>query len=381
VTGSAKRRWHVAPSLWPTLVGAAVSFGLAAHERLIWPQILGCVLVALVATSFLAVASPIRFEVGIEAPTHVRVGESFVTVLRIRNHAGLRRGVVVRQQWRAGPAIVAELTAFVDVVARRGEAVVRSQRMPLARGMADVSDVDVEVAGPFGFFSRTSHLVVRRRLVSVPAPARPLGFLAGSGLRFGAAAKSGHGSADDLRGVRDWRAGDQINQVHWRSVVRTGRMTVVERDGAPTGSVVIVVAAPGKRGRPVKDAVFESALSVASSTAIAALAQGIQPCLVLQARDFGGIVHSNGELSLLESFARIGIVRPADDALLEHALSHAAHGGTLLVVAARTTPAAWRQRLLEAAASVGVVAIDVTRDLSVRTAGDGSHTAPAQVSK
>src|SRR6185437_8171966 len=81
----ARQRVQVAPSVWPTLLAAVAAFWLAARESLIWPQILGCVLVALVATSLAAVLLPLTFSVSVDAPSHVRVGEPFETNVRLRN--------------------------------------------------------------------------------------------------------------------------------------------------------------------------------------------------------------------------------------------------------------------------------------------------------
>ena len=363
----AASRWHVAPSVWPTLVGAGAAFGLAAHERLVWPQILGCVLLALVVTSLLVVAIPARFEIGVEVPARVRVGEPFDTTVRLTNRGGHRRDVVVRQRWRSPRPLVCEIVAFAGVVNGHAQTAATALRTPIARGAAETCEVEIEVNGPFGFFSRTMTHAIRRGLVSLPRATAPLEFIAGqafllAGQDFRAGAVAGSTTDDDVRGVRDWRTGDQISQVHWRSVVRTGRMTVVERGGHSRGTLTIVVVAPGKRGRPVKDATFEAALATAAATAVTAHRHGIPTCFVAQARNSGvasGVAHPTDEVSLLECFGRVAVAAPAGDALLEHALSHAARGGTLLVVASRATPDAWRARLFAAAAEAGAVAVDV----------------------
>ncbi len=41
------------------------------------------------------------------------------------------------------------------------------------------------------------------------------------------------GAGLDVRGVREWRPGDAVRHVHWRSTARTGRLTVLEY-GEPT---------------------------------------------------------------------------------------------------------------------------------------------------
>jgi uncharacterized protein (DUF58 family) len=360
-----QQRLHVAPSVWPTLLGAAVSFALAAHERLVWPQIVGCVLVAIVATSLVGVARQGRFSVELAAPAQAIVGEALETTLRITNHASVGRGsLLVRQRWRGSRRLVPELVAFVDVVVPAGDdVVVRTRRTALARGAADTVEVEIEIAGAFGFFSRMSRQSWPQQLLVLPAPAPSMDVLASDGLQTGAA--GGRIPDVDVRGVRDWRAGDRISHVHWRSVVRTGRMTVLDREGASAGSLAVLLLAPGKRGRPVKDALFETSVSVAAATAASALRAGTSLCVVAQpsgraAKGTKGVVrHPLDEASLLECLARVETAVPPSDEVLGHALSHAGAGGTLLVVAAGATPPAWRSRIFDAAAAVGVTAVDV----------------------
>jgi len=351
----ARPRQHVrvAPSVWPTLLAAAVAFWLAAHERLIWPQILGCLLVALVVTSLASVLLPLAISVSVEAPAQVRVGEPFETNVRLRNRGAGRRGVIVRQRWRSRRELVGELISFVDVV--RGEAIVWVQRVPVSRGAAIGSDVEIEVAAPFGFFSRTAHHALHSQLICLPAQATPLPVSAGAGAHAGAIeALDGD---TDLRGVRDWRPGDRIGRVHWRSVVRTGRMTVVEREGTSAGSVVVLVTAPGKRGKALRETAFESAIATAAATATAAMRRGVPVCLIAATKE--RVAHPADEHSLLAWLARIDVARVPDDDLLEHAMHHAAHGGTLLLVASNSTPKVWRAKLFHLASTVGAIVVDV----------------------
>lgn len=348
---------QMAPHVWPTVAGAGVAFAVAAHERLIWPQLIGCVLVALVVASLVAVLPVSRLCVEVDVPDRVMAGEPFETVLRVANRgAWARRSVVVRHRWRSRRRLVPELVALVDVVEGRGEAVVRSWRTPLARGAADVADVEIEIAVPFGFFSRTSKQLIRQPLLVLPASSQAIEFAANAGVLAGAA--TGATSEADVHGVREWRSGDQINQVHWRSVLRTGRMTVLDREGRSAGTVVVLVMAPPRRRRPVKDPAFESAVSTAAATVVEALRHGIATCVVAQTPNFG-FRHLGSETDVLESFARIEAADMPSDELLAHALAHVAHGGVLLVVSAKSTPAQWRSRVFDAAAAAGAEAIDV----------------------
>jgi uncharacterized protein (DUF58 family) len=354
----ARQRLHVSQSVWPTLGGAAAAFALAAYERLVWPQLIGCVLVALVVISLAAVVFPLRFAVTVDAPSRVRQGVPFETAIRVANPSPVSRGaVLVRQGWRGRRPLVADFAGFVDMVPARGDIVLRTTRTPSRRGLANSLHVEIEIAAPFGFFSRVSLHQVAQPLVVLPKPTSAVEVPMGEGHELtGAGARV---PDVDIRGVRDWRPGDRISQVHWRSVVRTGRMTVWERDGRSAGSLSIVVLAPARRGRAVTDEVFEAGVGIVAAAGIAALRGSASLCLVAQEKQSQPVVrHPTSEAELLECLAAIDVATKLSRDLLEHALSHSAAGGLLLVLASSATPASWRAAVFDAAAAVGATAID-----------------------
>jgi uncharacterized protein (DUF58 family) len=357
--GSARQRLHAAQSVWPTLGGAAAAFALAAYDQLIWPQLVGCVLLAMVLVSLAGAALPLRLVVTVDAPTRVRQGAPFQTAIRLANPSRVARGaIVVRQGWRARRTLVEDLAGFVDSVPAGGSIVLRTTRTPLARGLAASSHVEIEVAAPFGFFSRVSRHRFAQPLAVLPTPSSAVELPAVDGLQ-----PTGVGARIpdvDIRGVRDWRPGDRISQVHWRSVVRTGRMTVWERDGRSSGSLSVVVLAPARKGgRAVTDDAFEAGISIVAAAGISALHGSAPICLVAQARTSHPMVrHPASEAELLDCLAAIDVAtRPSPD-LLEHTLSHAAVGGLVVVLASATTPASWRAAVFDAARAVGATAID-----------------------
>ncbi len=280
-----RQRLHVSQSVWPTLGGAAAAFALAAYDRLIWPQLIGCVLLGMLTISLAGAIFPLRFEVTVDAPTRVRQGVPFQIAIRVANPSRMARGaVLVRQGWpsRHGRrTLVGELAGFVDAVPAQGAVVLRTTRTPSTRGLASAAQVEIEVAAAFGFFSRVSRHRLAQPLVVLPTPSRAVELPVVDGLQStGAGARI---PDVDIRGVRDWRPGDRIAQVHWRSVVRTGRMTVWERDGRSAGSLSIVALAPARRGgRVATDDAFEAGVSIVAAAGIAALHGSTPVCLVAQ---------------------------------------------------------------------------------------------------
>ena len=356
----ARRRLHVAQSVWPTLGGAAAAFALAAYDRLIWPQLVGCVLVCMVGISLAAVVFPVNLEVIVEAPARVRQGARFDTAIHIANRGRFARGtLLVRQGWRGRRPLVEEFAGFADTVRARDSIVLRTTRSPQRRGVADFSQVDIEIAAPFGFFSRVVSHRVAQPLVVLPAPSASVELPVADGHQPG-----GFGARIpdvDVRGVRDWRPGDRISHVHWRSVVRTGRMTVWERDGRSAGSLSIVVLAPGRRGgRAFTDEAFETGISIVAAAGIAALRASTPICFVAQEKKSLPVVrHPMDDASLLECLARVDVATRLSPELLEHTLSHSSGGGLVVVVASSTTPASWRTAVFDAASVVNATAVDV----------------------
>ena len=105
------------------------------------------------------------------------------------------------------------------------------------RGRFEIGPMSVRVTDPFGLvelgraFTTTVPLTVTPR--TVPLPAIPLGGVwTGSGDNRPRAFASG--SAEDVT-VREYRRGDDLRRVHWRSSARVGRA-----DGAARGAALAV---------------------------------------------------------------------------------------------------------------------------------------------
>jgi uncharacterized protein (DUF58 family) len=147
-----------------------------------------------------------------------------------------------------------------------------ARRIPAQRGHATHAHLLIETLGPFG--------LVRRRLtrrIDTPLDVLPATVAVGElpPLAFGAIdGRGAPSSGDQIRGVREWRAGDMPRNVHWRSTARTGALTVVER-GEPTRDTLFVIAI-GRYAEPI----YELALARAAAAADAALERGTTVCLL-----------------------------------------------------------------------------------------------------
>ena len=64
----------------------------------------------------------------------------------------------------------------------------------------------------------------------------------------------------DVRGVREWRPGDAVRHVHWRSTARTGRLAVLDYAEPTSARSACLIAGTTAEAR------FEAALALAAST-------------------------------------------------------------------------------------------------------------------
>jgi uncharacterized protein (DUF58 family) len=336
----------VARVAWLFISSAVALFALAALTDSVWPQLLACVVLGFLLTSFLAVARPLRIDVSIEMPDRVVVGKPFDTSILLRNESGrVARALVVRHTWPTSRALVAAHATFVQRIDPHRDLVVATTRTPAARGVLSSSEVRIDATAPFGLFSRAVVVFVDREVLVLPVPAAVESVPAGAG-GYGATARA---IGTDAGGVREWRSGDQVRNVQWRSTARTGRLTVVERDQSASGALVVLIA--GRSGDPV----LESAISKAATVGNVALRRGTA---VWVAGADGGCVRARTQAALVELLARADNREPLDDGALNRAMRVAADGSVLLA-AGRTVPVQWASAVERAAMLAGVAIVDL----------------------
>jgi uncharacterized protein (DUF58 family) len=155
-----------------------------------------------------------------------------------------------------------------------------------SRGRYELGPMTVRVGDPFGLveltraFRTTTPLVVTPR--TVPLPAIPLtGSLTGSGDQRPRAFAGG--SAEDVT-VREYRRGDDLRRVHWRSSARVGEL-MVRREEQPwqTRATVFLDNRSGAhRGEGLASS-LETAVTVAASVAVHLSSRGYTVRLVTAA--------------------------------------------------------------------------------------------------
>jgi uncharacterized protein (DUF58 family) len=245
-------------------------FAMAIQTQSIWMQVVGSALLGLLGISLLSVMRRRNgVTVSMQAPANVTVGVPFdiqVVVSNTGQHptSPLR----IRYDVNIEPPPVAPAVVYVDPVASGDKAVLSVTRVPLRRGAAKSSRLVVDVIGPFGFFTSSYRVDGTPGLFAAPLASRPIDVARALSTDAGGSGPMGAGL--DVRGVREWRPGDAVRHVHWRSTARTGRLAVLEY-GEPTVDMFGVLIA----GTRATDPRFEAELALAASTTWRGLDDGV----------------------------------------------------------------------------------------------------------
>ena len=254
------------------------------------------------------------------------------------------------------------------------------------RGRFEVGPLRARLGDPFGLvevrrtFSSRSTLVVTPRVV--PLPAVPLsGAWTGSGDNRPRAFASG--SAEDVT-VREYRRGDDLRRVHWRSSAHAGGL-MVRREEQPWQSRATLFLDNRRfthRGIGAASS-LEHAVTVAASVAVHLMQRGFTVRLVT-AHDQGrhGTWHEHGERSaetapLLESLA---VLTETSESTLDTSwLSESAHSGLLIAVLGDVDErdSAALSRMRHSASGAMAVVLDVAAWSREGTVGVGAAAARA----
>jgi uncharacterized protein (DUF58 family) len=148
-----------------------------------------------------------------------------------------------------------------------GRTEVRSYRFqPRQRGPLEFQGFVVFTRFPFGLFSKSLTLDAPSCTLVYPATEAvsfPPDF---GGSRAGAeGAGGGAGRSSDVRGLREYAAGDALRRIHWPSSLRVGELTVRDVENEPEAEVEVRLRTLGERpGEAFERRVSWSASEVAS---------------------------------------------------------------------------------------------------------------------
>ena len=272
----------------PALSLAAVAFALFGVARTTgsgWLIVILTGIAAVVALSALLPPFALRsVRIAVETPREGTVGRTAEVTLDVTGGGG--RPVKVHVPGFEGP--------WIGVITpARG----RLPLVPRRRGVHTSLQLDVRSAAPIGlvWWRRRVRVELARpfEVGPMPVPVRldaPRGS-EDTGTDDGRVASA---SADAVKTVREYVAGDPIKLVHWAATARAGELMVKELE-APVAPV-LCIAVDLRRG---DEASVEDAASRAAGLALAAIAAGV-PVTMLTAEATGprsGPVASGGDVN------------------------------------------------------------------------------------
>ena len=313
-------------------------------------------------------------------PTLVAAGQSAKVTLTLSNEGRTPSGTLMLED--QVPYVLGTRPRFVlEGIGHGWRRHVTYQVRSDLRGQYPIGPMSVRVSDPFGLvelgrsFTSVTKLTVTPRTVALPNI--PMGGdLTGSGDNRPRAFASG--SAEDVT-VREYRRGDDLRRVHWRSSARVGEL-MVRREEQPWQSRATLFLdnrLRAHRGQGPASS-MEAAVSTAASIAVHLAHRGYGVRLVTAAGEDANSVWHTREADtniapLLESLAVITATQ--DPTLAASWLADPAHGGLVIGVFGgleqRDLPVV--RRMLHHSASGLAIAMDVDGWVGH---GDGAGSAP-----
>ncbi|HEY1575117.1 MAG TPA: DUF58 domain-containing protein [Pseudonocardiaceae bacterium] len=190
------------------------------------------VAVFVIALPLLSAALAASARVGLSArrfllPARVPAGDDSDVVLEVHAHGTVPAGGLLLED--GVPYTLGGKPRFVvERLRRRGTARLGYRVHPIMRGIHQLGPLRARITDPFGLAEFERELAGQSRIVVVPRTVPLTGLPGGSGTGIGddgsVRLRSGQGEDDAV--VRQYRQGDDLRRVHWRSTARRDELMV-----------------------------------------------------------------------------------------------------------------------------------------------------------
>lgn len=160
-------------------------------------------------------------------PARVPAGENADVVLEVHAHGRVPSGGLLLED--GVPYTLGGRPRFVvERLRRRGTARLGYRVHPLMRGVHQLGPLRAKITDPFGLAEFERELAGQSRVVVVPRTYPLTGLPGGSGTGVGdeGSVRLRSGQGDDDAVVRQYRQGDDLRRVHWRSTARRDELMV-----------------------------------------------------------------------------------------------------------------------------------------------------------
>jgi uncharacterized protein (DUF58 family) len=122
--------------------------------------------------------------------------------------------------------------------------VVTAKLVPRRRGLVKLDVIEVSTTFPFGFIRRTKRLHVPQEMLVYPRIGvlnRYLALEYRESVESAAMTSNRRGGNDEFYGVREYRDGDNVRAIHWRSSARTGQLMIREMAANAPPQLIVVL--------------------------------------------------------------------------------------------------------------------------------------------
>jgi uncharacterized protein (DUF58 family) len=225
-----------------------------------------------VALPLLAAWLATRARVGLHAsrflhPSRVPVGSATEVRVELRSTGRLPTGGLLLED-NVPYSLGSRPRFVVERLPRSTATALRYPLKPVMRGIQQVGPLMARITDPFGLVEYDRELAGRSRLVVVPRITGLTGLPSGSGMGAGddgsIRLRSGQGEDDAI--VREYRHGDDLRKVHWRSTARRDQLMVrVEERPWRGGTTVLLDHRLGAHRGSGPSASLEWAVSLTAS--------------------------------------------------------------------------------------------------------------------
>jgi uncharacterized protein (DUF58 family) len=318
-------------------------------------------------------------------PYRVQAGGNARVLLRLQNVSRLPTGTLLledRLPYALGsrPRLVLERLG-----AQQASSVAYTVRAEL-RGRYDVGPLNLRMTDPFGLCELTRSFPSSDKLTVIPH-VTPLQLVRLAGEYSGTGdsrARSVAVHGEDDAATREYRRGDDLRRVHWRSTARVGEL-MVRREEQPWESratVLLDTRASAHRGEG-PTASFEWAVSASASIAVHLRQAGYRLRMVTDAGADLDATEATGDGMLLDHLAEVKLSGRGDVAMLVDHVRRRGDGGLVIAMLGLLTPA--EARLLAALRSSGTTCVAFFMDAHswlnlpapAREAAERDHAAAA----
>jgi uncharacterized protein (DUF58 family) len=224
----------------------------------------------IVASAFLTRLSLRRLKISRSLPDHVVAGEPAEIEFTLQNQKRFWPCFAARVEELDAPGSSVAPAAFFLHVPPRSSATAFARLVAPRRGLLSLSAVRLRCAFPLGILARYRYLQLPGQLVVYPRVGtlhRKIALACREAVEAGTMTSNRRGGNDEFYGLREYRPGDNIRAIHWRSTARTHQLMVRELTANTPPQMIVLLNLRTWRDAPDGREKVERAIELAATVA------------------------------------------------------------------------------------------------------------------